>query len=218
MDTDPACDGLASAYVESAYESNRPSLHRYLTSVTRDAALAEDLVQDAFLRLTVEANAGRFPDDPAAWLHRVGHNLAMSAGRRRSVATRPYRALERSDDPASPEDVIVGSERMHELEDVLVDLEPVTRRPWRWRRWGTTPMPSPGRSAGPMAPPGRCSVAFAPRSGRRSPLPPSRSRHDVRPTPVPIIRGEVVRDGDRGAMVGREGELARLDDALERAG
>ena len=41
MDTDPACDGLASAYVESAYESNRPSLHRYLTSVTRDAALAE---------------------------------------------------------------------------------------------------------------------------------------------------------------------------------
>ena len=128
MDTDPACDGLASAYVESAYESNRPSLHRYLTSVTRDAALAEDLVQDAFLRLTVEANVGRFPDDPAAWLHRVGHNLAMSAGRRRSVATRPYRALERSDDPASPEDVIVGSERMHELEDVLVDLEPVHQK------------------------------------------------------------------------------------------
>src|SRR6185295_4212161 len=91
-------------------------------------ALAEDLVQDAFLRLTVEANAGRFPDDPAAWLHRVGHNLAMSAGRRRSVATRPYRALERSDDPASPEDVIVGSERMHELEDVLVDLEPVHQK------------------------------------------------------------------------------------------
>jgi DNA-directed RNA polymerase specialized sigma24 family protein len=45
-----------------------------------------------------------------------------------SVATRPYRALARSDDSASPEDVIVGSERMHELEDVLVDLEPVHQK------------------------------------------------------------------------------------------
>ncbi len=128
MDIQPHADRGASAYLASAYEANRPSLLRYLTSITRDHSLAEDLVQDAFVRLTVEVAASRTPEDPAAWLHRVGHNLAMSVGRRRSVATRPYRVLEPSDDPVSPEEAVVGSERMHELEAVLVDLDPVHRK------------------------------------------------------------------------------------------
>ena len=76
METQQAADQL----IIAAYESCRPALLRYLTSVTRDPCQAEDLVQDAFLRLTTEVAAGRVPDDPGAWLHRVGHNLAMSAG------------------------------------------------------------------------------------------------------------------------------------------
>lgn len=128
MDDQPATDQATSAFVASAYESYRPALLRYLTSITRDPSLAEDLVQDAFLRMTVEVTAGRTPDDPAAWLHRVGHNLAMSVGRRRSVALRPYRVLKPPDDPVSPEEAVVGSEQMHELEEVLVDLDPVHRK------------------------------------------------------------------------------------------
>lgn len=128
MDTQRAAGQVASTYVASAYESYQPSLLRYLTSVTRDPSLAEDLVQDAFVRLTVAAAAGRNPDDPAAWLHRVGHNLAMSAGRRRAVAMRPYRVLEPPDDPVSPEAAVLGSERIRELEGALVDLQPVHRK------------------------------------------------------------------------------------------
>src|SRR5690349_13533756 len=64
---------------------------------------------------------------------------------------------------------------------------------------------------------GRCCAASEPRYGRSSPSRCNRSPHDVAPAAVPIISGEVVRNEDRGAMVGRDRELARLDDALSRA-
>ena len=121
-------DERSSLYLESAYEVCRPSLLRYLGSVTRDPPLAEDLAQDAFLRLTIEVQAGRIPDDPAAWLHRVGHNLAMSSGRRRSVALRIHPVLERPDEPASPEAAALEVERLRELGDVLTALDPVHRQ------------------------------------------------------------------------------------------
>ena len=123
MDTEHCEDPVTAAYV-----SCRPGLQRYLTSVTRDPWTAEDLVQEAFLRLTIEVAQGRIPDDPGAWLHRVGHNLAMSAGRRQSVAARNHPVLEAPDDPASPEQSVVEIERRNELQAVLVDLDPVHRQ------------------------------------------------------------------------------------------
>ena len=74
--------------VGTAYDTYAGSVRRYLTGVTHDSSAAEDLTHDAFLRLTVEVRAGRTPDDIGAWLHRVGHNLAMSRGRRMQVADR----------------------------------------------------------------------------------------------------------------------------------
>ena len=44
--------------------------------------VAEDLLQEAFLRLTREVRADRTPDNVRAWLYRVGANLAVSRGRR----------------------------------------------------------------------------------------------------------------------------------------
>ena len=66
--------------VESAYLTHNAALQRYLTGLTRDPNAAEDLAQDAFERLTTEVRAGRVPDEIGGWLHRVGHNLAMSRG------------------------------------------------------------------------------------------------------------------------------------------
>lgn len=114
--------------VSAAYVSCRPSLQRYLTSITRDPWTAEDLVQDAFLRLTIEVAQGRRPDDPGAWLHRVGHNLAMSQGRRQSVAVRSHPVLEPPDEPATPEQSILELEHHRDVEAVLIRLDPVHRR------------------------------------------------------------------------------------------
>ena len=37
-------------------------------------------MSEAFLRLATEIRAGRLPDDPSAWLYRVGANLVDEPG------------------------------------------------------------------------------------------------------------------------------------------
>ena len=96
-----------------------------MTGVTRDAVVAEDLVQDAFLRLTVEISAGRVPDDIGPWLYRVAHNLAMSRGRRLTVADRKRSALAVPDQPQSPEHVaLTARTRTARCAAVVAELDP----------------------------------------------------------------------------------------------
>ena len=108
--------------VGSAYAAHRGPLQRYLTSLTRDVAAAEDLTQDAFVRLTREVQSGRVPDNAGAWLHRVGHNLAMSRGRRMSVADRRRGDLVRSDTSPSPESLTVADEERRAVSAALEGL------------------------------------------------------------------------------------------------
>jgi RNA polymerase sigma-70 factor (ECF subfamily) len=114
--------------VGSAYDVYAGAVCRYLTSITRDPAAAEDLTQDAFLRLTVEVGAGRVPDDIGAWLHRVGHNLAMSRARRRVVADRHLGELVRPDIAPSPEVAAIRGEEERAAAAALHDLPEVHRQ------------------------------------------------------------------------------------------
>ena len=114
--------------VEQAYLDHSGSLRRYLTSLTRDVAAAEDLSQDAFERLMREVRAGRQPDDIGGWLHRVGHNLAMSRGRRISVADRRRSELVVSDWAPSPESMTVAGEDQEAVVAVLGGLGVVDRQ------------------------------------------------------------------------------------------
>jgi RNA polymerase sigma-70 factor, ECF subfamily len=118
----------AEAIVGTAYSNHSSSLQRYLTSLTRDPSTAEDLTQDAFERLMREVRAGRVPDDIGGWLHRVGHNLAMSRGRRLSVADRHRSELVVSDWAPSPESLAVAGEDQQAVGAVLEDLGVVDRQ------------------------------------------------------------------------------------------
>jgi RNA polymerase sigma-70 factor (ECF subfamily) len=126
MDADTAPD--IERIVGSAYLQHSGQLQRYLTGVTRDVAAAEDLTHDAFERLTIEVQAGREPDDPGAWLHRVGHNLAMSRGRRISVADRRRSELIVSDWMPSPETLTVAGEEQQAVCEVLDGLGVIDRK------------------------------------------------------------------------------------------
>lgn len=116
------------AIVGTAYLTHSRSLQRYLMSLTRDASTAEDLSHDAFERLMGEVRAGRLPDDVGGWLHRVGHNLAMSRGRRVSVADRHRAELVASDWAPSPESVAVAAEDQRTVGAVLQGLGDVDRQ------------------------------------------------------------------------------------------
>ena len=108
--------------VVAAYDANERDLFTFALGVTRDGAAAEDIVQEAFLRLVRESRSGRFPDNARAWLYRVVVNLARTRARRRVVADR-WRGLFANRDVArSPEDDIVGREGAAILASVVASL------------------------------------------------------------------------------------------------
>jgi RNA polymerase sigma-70 factor (ECF subfamily) len=109
--------------MEGAYAEFEPSLRRRLTAITRDPATAEDLTQEAFVRLLAEVQADRVPDNIGGWLWRVARNLATSRGRRISVADRHRRELVRDIEFASPETVAISEEAHAEVLAALTLLD-----------------------------------------------------------------------------------------------
>ena len=116
------------AALEAIYRASAARLRGRFILLTRDPVLAEDLVSEAFLRLATELRAGRTPDDPSAWLYRVGSNLAVSRARRANVATRALPSLLRRDVVPSPEDEVLGRERDRVLHAVLASMPGDDRR------------------------------------------------------------------------------------------
>ena len=110
-----------------AHRQHRGPIYGQLLAITRDPAAAEDLCQEAFLRLTGEARAGRMPDNIGAWLHRVAANLATSRGRRSRTADRWSSRLVQDDLQRSPEDEIIRRERSGALRAALSEMNRTDR-------------------------------------------------------------------------------------------
>jgi len=111
--------------VTVAFESYHAELYNFLRRSTRDDAAAEDLLQEAYLRLTREVDAGRTPEHVRGWLYRVASNLAISRGRRRMTAfdwMSRYGRQSVGDDVPSPEARLLARERTSALEAVLATL------------------------------------------------------------------------------------------------
>lgn len=108
--------------LEAAYLAHAAGLRGRLLALSRDPAVADDLVGEAFLRLALEIDAGRPPRDTPAWLYRVGSNLLISRARRNSVAMRALPGLLERDVAPSPEDEIVRRERDHTVRTAVASL------------------------------------------------------------------------------------------------
>ena len=109
--------------MEAAYLEFEPGLRRRLTTLVRDTAAAEDLTQEAFLRLLAEVRADRAPENMGGWLWRVGRNLVISRGRRIAVADRHRSALVRDIEFASPEILAIQEEARSEVISALGVLD-----------------------------------------------------------------------------------------------
>lgn len=109
--------------VLDAYERHGSELLGFLVRATRDRALAEDVLQETYLRLIREARAGRSPTDPRAWLFRVAANQVVSAARRRATVAKwaPFLGSSRAA-AASTLDVVLGREARDRVEAALAVL------------------------------------------------------------------------------------------------
>jgi RNA polymerase sigma-70 factor (ECF subfamily) len=108
--------------VSTAYDSFERPLYAFALGITRSGSAAEDLVQESFLRLIREVQAGRTPDNIRAWLYRVCTNLATSRGRRATVAMRYLPFLADREIGETPEARHLRLELGSELSAALAEL------------------------------------------------------------------------------------------------
>jgi RNA polymerase sigma factor (sigma-70 family) len=124
LDDRPRCE---TSTFEATYAALGPRIRHHLLSMTRDPDLADDLVQEAFLRLIREVEAGRAPDNTSAWLYRTASNLAVSRARRASVARRMAPHLVVREVGESPEAAVLAAERSARLQRALACLNDAER-------------------------------------------------------------------------------------------
>jgi RNA polymerase sigma-70 factor, ECF subfamily len=109
------------------YLLHRSEILAFLIPMTRDPEVAEDVLQETFIRLIRESRAGRMPDNVRAWLYRVAANLAISRGRRVATWLRIVPRLLDRGEPRRPEAEYLSRERDAELHAALARLRPDAR-------------------------------------------------------------------------------------------
>ncbi|MBI1356497.1 MAG: sigma-70 family RNA polymerase sigma factor [Acidobacteria bacterium] len=67
---------------EELFAEHRDSLMRYLRRHLDDQSVAEDILQECFIRFFQTRSRGEEIDQPRAWLFRVSHNLLIDHGRK----------------------------------------------------------------------------------------------------------------------------------------
>lgn len=68
--------------VEQIYEAERENIYSYLLYFGVLPQRAQELAQDAFLKLYLKMEQGDVIENPRAWLYKVAHNLALRAHER----------------------------------------------------------------------------------------------------------------------------------------
>ena len=112
--------------ITGPFDAFAGQLRAFALNAVRDAAAADDLVQETFLRLIEETRSGRTPDNVRGWLFRVCGNLIVSRARRRSVADRMRSLLVDRYRP-SAEDAIVRADEHARCRTALAGLPPDAR-------------------------------------------------------------------------------------------
>jgi RNA polymerase sigma factor (sigma-70 family) len=121
----PAGAGAAAAvdvdaFVESMYREHGSGLVHMVRLFVDDRNAAEDLVQEAFIRLSRSAHKIEDPRKAAAYLRSIVLNLARDENRRGLVSLR--HRLPFDDSQASVEDTVVIAEDHQQIVDALREL------------------------------------------------------------------------------------------------
>jgi RNA polymerase sigma-70 factor (sigma-E family) len=115
------------AVMEGLYKQEASSLVRLARLFTDDRTAAEDLVQEAFIRLFHSAHRIDDPTKAAAYLRSIVLNLARDHNRRGLLSLRHQEATTEHGLPMEPEEQVVRNESEAEVLDALRSLSPRQR-------------------------------------------------------------------------------------------
>ena len=127
VDSEAIVGGLArgdTRAFDAAYDRHRAALHAFLVRLSGSTALAEDLLQETWLRLARHCRELSPDTELRAWLFTVARNLyrshrrwaVLDAGRLRELGLLPAKSA------PSPFESTAESEARRELEAALADL------------------------------------------------------------------------------------------------
>lgn len=123
------------------YREYRPRLFRYLHSLNLKRDPAEEVIQETFMRLTVELEKKGSMENVQGWVVRVAHNLAMKVrkdSKRDSViGASSLLTLKNYADPGlSPEETYLKSERISRMETALSSFSALNQQCFHMRVQG----------------------------------------------------------------------------------
>jgi RNA polymerase sigma-70 factor (ECF subfamily) len=72
-------------FVEELFAKHQNEIYAYLLRMLRDAELAADLTQDAFVKAYKAYDALQKPENARAWLYQIAHRVALDDLRRRRI-------------------------------------------------------------------------------------------------------------------------------------
>lgn len=127
--------------IRSHYLAHRDGLVRYVHTITGDRDQAEDVVQEAYLRLG-QTLTKRLIEDPGRYLFRIVRNLALDGRRRgrrdgRLYAADPDILIEQAgDEQPSPETETLARDEYARLLAALAELPERTRVAVEMHRFG----------------------------------------------------------------------------------
>lgn len=129
---------MSSATFDEVYEEAFPILYRIAYRITLDAEMAEDMTQEAFIRLFKREIAFPNKDEAKYWLVRVVKNLCFNHVKRKG---RERRAMERvGKEPSSgaptSEDEILKKEARSEIQEAVDKLPEKLRAALVLREFG----------------------------------------------------------------------------------
>ncbi|MBM3804552.1 MAG: RNA polymerase sigma factor [Acidimicrobiia bacterium] len=119
--------------VAELFERLRPSVYRYLVVLTGNPPEAEEVTQEAFLRLCQCLQEGQAIAHPRTWVFRVAHNLAIDQrlSRKYLAPLQPSSWDElcqfRPDPHPNPEQSILLQEHFQRLQTALRKLSGIQR-------------------------------------------------------------------------------------------
>ena len=115
------------ALVAQLFEAEGAALVRLARLFTDDRNAAEDLVQEAFIRLHRSAHRIRTQDKAAPYLRSIVINLARDHNRRGLMSLRHQEAMSVGTAPEAPEDRLLLDEEQRLLLDEVRELSPRQR-------------------------------------------------------------------------------------------
>lgn len=104
--------------VLEAWRDHEPELHAYLIGQVRDSALADDLLQDVFLKAMREGARFCALDSPRAWLFQVTRHALIDQHRLRKATVPVADALPAPESTIAPVDALAPC-----LDDALLALD-----------------------------------------------------------------------------------------------